>query len=216
MPDLPTHGDSERFVIDGPAGDLEVDVSMPDAAPAASAVVCHPHPQYGGSLDNKVAYTLARACRDTGIVVARLNFRGVGRSQGDFDEGRGETDDALSVADWLCTRLPERPFYWLGFSFGAGVALRAAMRRLPRGLVTVALPTRYFDTLPRPDCVWLAVQGDADEVVDPDAAQQSLRALQPVPDIEVLEGVGHFFHGHIGHLRERVGTYLQRWQSETG
>jgi len=210
MSELPAAGESARFGIAGPAGELEMAVAMPDSGPRAAAVVCHPHPLYGGSLDNKVAYALARVCRDAGMAVARFNFRGVGTSEGSFDDGRGETADALAVADWLTRRVPERALLWLGFSFGAGVALRAAEHRLPRGLVTVALPTRYFDPLPRPDCEWLAVQGETDEIVDANTALQALGALVPAPQVETIHDCGHFFHGRLGELRDRVAPFLER------
>src|SRR5262249_33143391 len=142
------------------AGRIEGLLDDPDAAPAAVAVVCHPHPLQGGTMQNKVAYMLARAFNDLGAVSLRFNFRGVGASEGTFDRGIGETDDALAAIAWLMTQSPALPLWLGGFSFGSFVALRAQSRRQVSRLVTVAPAVERFatDDLELPACPWLLVQ----------------------------------------------------------
>lgn len=196
----------------GPAGELETEAGAPEGAALGVAVICHPHPQYGGTKDNKVVYTLARACRAAGLVAVRFNFRGVGESAGEYDNGDGETEDALAVADWALANSSGTRLLWAGFSFGAATALRAAMQRKSIGLATIALPTDYFkQALPRPECPWLAVYGDADDVVEPQAAMSSLKSLDSAPEIETVAGAGHFFHGQLTELGDIVGQYLPAW-----
>jgi len=178
----------------------------PAAAPTAVAVVCHPHPLQGGAMTNKVAYILARAFNDLGAVSLRFNFRGVGKSAGSFDQGVGETADALAALDWLGARHPELPLWLGGFSFGAYVALRAQGERPIERLATVAPAVERFDrnAVHEPHCPWLLVQGDADEVVPPETVLAWARGLARPPRIVVLAGAGHFFHGRLNELREAV------------
>jgi hypothetical protein len=192
----------------GPAGRIEGLLDDPETLPAAVAVVCHPHPLQGGAMQNKVAYMLARAFNDMGAVSLRFNFRGVGRSAGRFDHGIGETDDALAAVDWLMARHPGLPLWLGGFSFGSYVALRAQSRRPAARLVTVAPAVERFDTkdMVLPTCPWVLVQGDADDVVSPDAVLAWARALKSPPRIEVMAGAGHFFHGRLNELREAVAA----------
>lgn len=208
----PQPGGSERLTIEGQAGALELLVSAPKQAvePQSIGVVCHPHPMHGGTLDNKVTYMLARSCNEAGLTAVRFNFRGVGASAGTFDEGRGETDDLLTVVAWSREQWPEARLVLLGFSFGGYVALRAAGRVRPVQLITVAPPLRYFDDgeVPVPPCPWLVVQGDEDEIVDSRAVRERLQALEPAPQIRVLPEVGHFFHGHLTELRNIVMSSL--------
>ncbi len=162
-------------------------------------------------MDNKVATTLARSFQELGVPTLRFNFRGVGESAGSFDEGVGETHDALAVVAQGHALWPGAALWLAGFSFGGHVALRAA--RQPGGegvqrLVTVAPAfTRYYDSpaaVPMPRCPWLIVQGDADEVIAPQEVIDWARALEPAPDLQVMPGVGHFFHGRLNELREAV------------
>lgn len=212
MIEWPGYGETRQGELDGPAGKLQLEAGAPEGEEAGIAVICHPHPQYGGTKDNKVVFTLARACRAAGLVSLRFNFRGVGDSGGSYDAGKGETEDALAVADWAAKQTQGKHLVWAGFSFGAAVALRAAMQRQPAGLLTVALPTAYFEQkLPRPDCPWLAVYGDADEVLDPLAAMQSLDKLKPAPALETFAGAGHFFHGRLTELGDVAEGHVSQW-----
>lgn len=196
----------ERISIAGQAGALEAIVEDPGTEGPSYAVICHPHPLQGGTMDNKVVTTVARALQALGIPALRFNFRGVGASAGSFDQGVGETADAEAVASWGARRWPGRSLVLAGFSFGGFVALRLAQQRLPRHLITIAPAIQLFDSsgVAAPHCPWLIVQGDADDVVDPAAVIDWVKTLDPKPRLVVLPGVGHFFHGRLPELRDAV------------
>lgn len=218
---------AERLAIEGPAGALQVLVETPATGAGepltvpAFAVVCHPHPLFGGSLDNKVVYTVARAFEQLGAPAIRFNFRGVAASTGTYDEGRGEGDDALAVIAWGRQRWPHVPLWLAGFSFGGAVALRIAAEAHPERLVLVApgitrLERADFDAArtAQPACPWLIVQGEADDVVPAPAVLDWAARRQPPPGVPhpvmtVLPGAGHFFHGRIGELREAVLAFMR-------
>ena len=206
---------AERLALPGPAGTLEALVETPageaaGTAPAAFGVVCHPHPLYGGTLDNKVVYTLARAFVECGVPAIRFNFRGVGASGGLYDQGRGETEDTLAVIGYGRQRWPGAALWLAGFSFGAAVAVRAAPRASPAALVTVApgITRVAVEDVPSPRCPWLLVQGDADEVIEPAAVFEWALRQSPAPDIRRFAGGGHFFHGRLHELRQTVVEFL--------
>jgi alpha/beta superfamily hydrolase len=196
----------ERLSMEGEAGVLEAVAEDPRIAGSSYAVVCHPHPLFGGTMDNKVVTTVARALQDTGMPTLRFNFRGVGASAGAFDGGIGETADANTVASWGAQHWPGRALVIAGFSFGGYVALRLAQLRVPRYLITIAPAIQRFDgtSMAVPRCPWLVVQGDADDVVDPAAVVEWVNSLDPRPRLVVLPGVGHFFHGRLHDLRNAV------------
>jgi hypothetical protein len=203
----------EAVVIDGPAGALEARAEnpTPDGVVQVVGVVCHPHPLYGGTMQNKVVHTLARAMQELGAPTVRFNFRGVGASAGTHDEGRGEIDDAGAAADWARRRWSCERLWLAGFSFGAAVALQAAPRIAPERLVTVAPPLARLglDAMPRrPAADWLIVQGDADEVVDGRDVARWAAAYDPRPELIELAGAEHFFHGRLTELREVVKGFL--------
>lgn len=202
----------ETVMVPGPAGELEGIWEVPADEPVAVAVVCHPHPLHQGSMHNKVAHTLARAFIEAGACVLRFNFRGVGKSAGVFDNAVGETADALAAVDWVRSREPGKPLWLGGFSFGAQVSLQASGKAGPERLVTVAPPVQRFgDTRPgRPHCPWLLIQGDDDEVVEPQGVLDWARAYDHPPSIEVFAGVGHFFHGNLTGLRQAVARFLDQ------
>lgn len=206
---------AERLVLQGHAGALEALIETPAAdntsAVGAFGVICHPHPLYGGTMDNKVVWALARAFQELGAPTIRFNFRGVGASPGTHDGGRGETHDALAVIDYGRQRWPEAALWLAGFSFGAAVAIRAAGSANPARLVLVAPginKTDVRDAAP-PGCPWLIVQGDADDVVPPGLVIEWARSLAPQPQLAVLPGAGHYFHGRINELRDAVLTFMQ-------
>lgn len=204
-------------MVEGPAGALETIAEEAQGLPQPYyALVCHPHSLYGGTMDNKVVYTVARALQSAGVATLRFNFRGVGASAGAYDEGNGETQDAAALADFGATRWPNRRLILAGFSFGAFVALRLALardaeRRDTARLITVAPPVGRFDlsALTAPGCPWLVVQGDADELVDPGEVRAWVERLHPRPRFVVMPGVGHFFHGHLTQLRDAVSEALR-------
>lgn len=194
---------TQRVSIAGPAGALECAVDEPSTTPQGVAVVCHPHPQHGGTLDNKVAQTLARAFVQLGLRAVRFNFRGVGGSAGAWDEGRGEIDDALAVI--AAHRDAALPLVLAGFSFGAYVAAEAA-QRLPADakatrLVLVGPSTQKQQMPPVPEGT-LVIHGEADDVV-PLSATLDWARPQALP-VTVIPGAGHFFHGQLTLLKNLV------------
>lgn len=209
---------AERLRLAGPAGDIEALVEIPaeGGAPQRFGVVCHPHPLYGGTLDNKVVYTLARAFVELGVPSIRFNFRGVGGSAGQYEEGRGETADALAVIAYGRGRWPGASLWLAGFSFGGAVAVRAAAQSSPEKLVTVApgITRVAMDGAASPACPWLIVQGDADDVIEPTAVRDWANQQSPAPTLRLLTGAGHFFHGRLHELRQVVLDFLTSTASE--
>jgi uncharacterized protein len=221
MPGLPAAGQTAAMTLEGATGRVQAMLAMPShtASPSGVAVICHPHPLYGGSMDNKVVTTLARCCTEVGLAALRFNFRGVGASEGHFDQGEGETEDALTVLDWLLTATGARQHVLLGFSFGGLVAVRAAVQSHPLQLVTVAPALHYLGSEPltSPACPWLLIHGRDDDVVDCIDTVARVRNLQPPVDVRLLDGVGHFYHGRLNDLREIVTPALQaRWTELNG
>jgi uncharacterized protein len=207
---------AERVRIAGPVGEIEALVEIPvDAGAVGGArfgVVCHPHPLYGGTLDNKVVYTLARAYVELGVPSVRFNFRGVGGSAGRYDEGRGETADALAVIAYGRERWPGASLWLAGFSFGGAVAVLAAAQAGPETLVTVApgITRVAMADVDSPACPWLIAQGDADDVVEPAAVLDWASRQSRAPEVRLLSGAGHFFHGRLHELRQVVLEFLGR------
>jgi alpha/beta superfamily hydrolase len=199
---------SKRADVVGPAGRIEVAVDEPEGALRGVAVLCHPHPVHGGTMDNKVVITLARAFVQLGYRAVRFNFRGVGGSDGRWDEGRGELDDAQAVVD--ACRDASLPLALGGFSFGgyvaSHIAARLAVAGAPARLVLVGPATSTFGVADAaPDT--LVVHGEADDVVPLQATLDWARP-QHLP-VVVLPGVGHFFHGQLTRLRDLV---VQAWK----
>ncbi len=201
----------EKLFLSGSAGRLEAILeSPPNVAVMGAAVVLHPHPQHGGTMHNKVAHTLARSFVRMGFAVLRFNFRGTEASEGEFDQGIGELDDALVALTWMRSKYPDPPFWLAGFSFGAAIAVRAAAAIPPTGLVTVAPAMhRFSDGLDdQPECPWLIIQGDADELLDVDDTITWVNELEPGPELLVMPGAEHFFHGRLLDLREAVTEFV--------
>jgi hypothetical protein len=198
--------------IDGPVGPLEARVEdpSPGRTPPACGVVCHPHPLYGGTMQNKVVHTVARSMHELGVPTVRFNFRGVGRSAGHYDAGVGELEDALSVCAWARRHWDCAALWLAGFSFGSAVALQAAAVARPAMLVTVAPPVGRIivSPVPRPGCPWLVVQGDQDELVDVASVRRWVGEFRPPPQLVELPGAEHFFHGRLGELRSAVAGFL--------
>jgi alpha/beta superfamily hydrolase len=196
-----------REQVAGPAGTIECAVDRPSGEASGLAVLCHPHPQFGGTLDHKVVQTIARACLEIGWASVRFNFRGVGASSGVWDEGRGEVDDALAViASWRAREgFAGLPLLLGGFSFGGYVAVAAA-RRLDGGaaarrLVLVGPSTEKQEVPPVPADT-LVIHGENDEIV-PLAATLAWARPQNLP-VVVFPGVGHFFHGQLALLKKVI------------
>lgn len=203
-----TDAGRESGFINGPAGRLEVDVELPGHTPRGFVVVAHPHPQQGGTKDNKVVYMSARGIREAGLATLRFNFRATGRSEGQYDDGRGEQDDLRAVRDWANAQSGLPLAGLAGFSFGSAAALRVAAADGAPALMTIGLPSAYFaEQLPRPDSRWLALFADNDEVIDAEAAMAAVRCLTPAVEIQVMAGAGHFLHGRLTDLRRRVQAF---------
>ncbi len=203
---------AEPLTIGGPAGTLEALLETPAAAASGGfAVICHPHPLYRGTMQNKVVHTVARALNEAGIATLRFNFRGVGASTGSYDNGRGELLDTLAVIDFGRARWPAAALTLAGFSFGAQMALAAAPRCAPVRLITVAPPVSRpeFAAVEPPSCPWLIVQGDADEVVDPQQVRTFAARFSPPPQFALLAGVNHLFDGHLRELHDAVASFLK-------
>jgi hypothetical protein len=198
---------TEKRVVAGPAGDLACAIDTPDGAPRGLAVICHPHPLHGGTMDNKVVVTLARAHLQCGWRTVRFNFRGIGASAGAWDEGRGEIDDAIAVARAL--REGDESLALAGFSFGGYVASHAASALGASGLVLIAPATQNFTVAAAPAGT-LVVHAEADEVV-PLASTLDWARPQAQP-VVVVPGGGHFFHGQLPLLKELVVRHLHSQQ----
>lgn len=201
--------DERSLLLSGPAGAIEARLQLPPAGGARVAVICHPHPLHGGSMDNKVVSTLVRTWRDAGLATLRFNFRGVGASAGSHAHGEGEVDDLLAVLHWLQADQGAGQVWLAGFSFGAWVAAAAA-QRLPPGLalqrlVLVAPPVQYpgFAGL-EPPAGTLVVQGGDDEVVDAAAVAAWVASRRQPPELIRLDKTGHFFHGRLSELKAEL------------
>lgn len=208
MPKTPR---AERLFIDGPAGRLQAIFELPaEQTPLGSVVVCHPHPQHGGTMHNKVAHSLARAFVRMGFAALRFNFRGTEESEGVYDAGDGELADALAAIEWMRARFPEKALWIAGFSFGAAIAVKAAVATDVDGLISVAPAISRFasglDT--QPTCPWLIVQGDQDELVDVDETVTWVDGLEPGPELLIIPEGEHFFHGRLVELREAVVSFV--------
>ena len=194
-----------EFLLRGPAGLIECAVDVPEPADArrGTIIICHPHPEHGGTMHNKVVTICERSMRELGLRTIRFNFRGVGRSEGEFDDGYGETDDLFAVAEWVRRTRPDDSLWLGGFSFGAFITTRAALNLDIGHLISIAPPVdRYaFDSLHHPECPWLVVQGDEDEVVNVEMVSNWASKLKPAPELIIMDGADHFFHRRIMDLR---------------
>ncbi|MDZ4813431.1 MAG: alpha/beta hydrolase [Pseudomonadota bacterium] len=204
FPDAAAH-----FLLEGAAGSIEVASDRPAQSPRlGTALICHPHPLHGGSMQNKVVTTTERALRELGLSTLRFNFRGVGQSQGSYDEGRGEGEDLLLLAQWVRAARPRDVLWLAGFSFGAFVSITRAAAIAPAQLISLAPPVGrwQFEAIAYPQCPWLVIQPEADEVVD--AAAVFVWAEQLTPRVELVRfpNASHFFHGQLTTLREAIQT----------
>lgn len=188
---------TRREMVRGPAGGIDCAVDEPQGAARGVALIAHPHPLYGGTLDNKVVQTLGRALVELGYAAWRPNFRGVGRSEGAYDEGRGEVDDLAAVLEHLGA---ERPVL-AGFSFGAAMQAKLAARVAPERMVLVGIAVNHFEA-PAVPASTLLIHGENDETV-PIAAVRDWAAPQGLALI-VVPGADHFFHRKLPELRSAV------------
>lgn len=198
--------------IQGPAGKLEVAVGTPEGDERnAIGVICHPHPLHGGTMYNKVVTTLAKTFQGMGLTTVRFNFRGVGKSEGKFDFGKGEIDDLLAVVNWMLQTSGAKELWLAGFSFGAYIAASGAVQLPTKKLVTVAPPVEHFPMrdLPPILCDWVVVMGDKDDVVPPEQVYAWTDGRMPPPKVIRFPEAGHFFHGQLGELRQEIENALR-------
>jgi len=201
-----------ELLLDGAAGSLEAMLDYPQGFQAGDpiSVICHPHPLYGGSMANKVVYMISRSFLQLGVATLRFNFRGVGKSQGSYAEGRGEAEDLQIVAAWFRAHHPDSPLWLAGFSFGAYVAAHACQAIVPERLLLVAPPVSMFDfvSLSPIEVPYMVVQGGKDEVIKPDEVGRWVVAQRNRPVYHWLSDADHFFHGQLNPLRD---TIVRSW-----
>lgn len=209
-------------MFNGPAGRLEGRYHHAADSTAPIALVLHPHPQHGGTMNNKIVYSLFHAFVRQGFSVLRFNFRSVGRSQGNYDRGEGELADAASALDWLQMYNPNASACWVGgFSFGAWIGMQLLMRRPEiAAFISVAPPANLYDfsfLAPCPSS-GLVIQGTADEIVPEAASKKLVEKLSHQRDITIdyktIAGANHFFQGHLEQMEKTAEDYIKRGLAE--
>lgn len=194
------------FFINGPAGVLEC-LASPGHSPhkAITAILCHPHPLFSGTMQNKVVTTLMQTCRDLGMDTIRFNFRGVGQSAGVYGNGDGELDDCLAIVNWVKQNKPGQALLLAGFSFGGCVALRAAALVDAIALITVApAVAKLTSDVPTIACPWIMVQGEQDEIVSPESVYRYIKQRQEKITLLRFPQATHFFHGQLTILKQQL------------
>jgi alpha/beta superfamily hydrolase len=217
LPDVPESfpDQAASFMLNGPAGKLETitDIAEPACARRGVAVICHPNPVQGGTMHNKVVTMVERALRESGLDTVRFNFRGTGNSPGAYDNGQGEGDDLAAVAAWVRKMRPDAALWLAGFSFGSYVTISRAVQLHADALISIAPPVgRWaFGELTVPTCPWLVVQGEADEVVDPETVFDWIEALEKKPELVRMPDTSHFFHRRLMDLRGAIKHEIRDW-----
>lgn len=198
-------------LFDGPAGRIEAILKEPSHQVTRAAVVCHPHPLFGGTMHNKVVFRIARAFQDAGFAVLRFNFRGTGKSEGVHDSGRGEQEDLRSATSFVEARYPGAELWLAGFSFGAAVMLRSGCgNERVRALVAVGAPVSRYDLGQARSCSKpkLFVQGALDEFGSAEDLRRFVATLDGTNELKIIEGADHFFEGHLPALFESVAGFI--------
>lgn len=206
------------IIINGPAGRIEAKYAHSKLPNAPLAVVFHPDPLKGGTMNNKVTYTLFQTFVERGFSVIRFNFRGVGKSQGVFDKGEGELTDAAAVLDWMQTINPKAPYVWTaGFSFGSWISMQLLMRRPEiKGFVSVGLPASEYDFTFLAPCPQsgLILHGSRDTIAQKDDVNEVVDRLNAQKGIEIdyrmIEGANHFFTDHCDQVAAHTHDYLNQ------
>ena len=205
------HGSATTFVA-GLAGDIEVLITQPATLTESSpiVVISHPHPLYGGTMTNKVVHILAKSFSEMGAITVRFNFRGVGKSAGEYDNGIGEADDLQALVAELKRWRPQAPIWLAGFSFGAYVTTLAQDIIKAERLLLVAPPVNMysFAELAEITVPWIVIQGGQDEVIDAAAVKNWVLARPNQPQLIWMEEAGHFFHGKLNEVKDAL---LHAW-----
>lgn len=206
----------EHLLIPGPVGSLEAEIILPDGAHDKGFIMCHPHPLYQGSMDNKVVTTLTKAMQELGFISLRFNFRGVGQSSGTYDQGQGETLDALAIISYLKDRFKNVNKWVLGgFSFGGFIAYQAAITAKPDALIlispSIAKSEYQKNSNPNnePHCPLLVIQGDQDETIPIAAIRAWLDTRQEPFIFKEIAGASHFFHGKLDQVKQISQDYIK-------
>ncbi|PIP81072.1 MAG: alpha/beta hydrolase [Gammaproteobacteria bacterium CG22_combo_CG10-13_8_21_14_all_40_8] len=200
----------QALLLQGPVGQIESKLNIVDA-PKCLVICCHPHSLHGGSMTNKVVHTLHRSFKDLSYHTLRFNFRGVGKSEGAFDEGLGEALDVHALFRWAEHQFPNLPIALAGFSFGAYVTLSVAHLFPLKFLVSIAPPVErfYFQDLSIPSCPWLVIQPMEDEVISANAVVDWYQSLSPTHSTLIqFPHSGHFFHSKLPELKQSIETGL--------
>lgn len=202
-------------LLETPNGKLEVCIEHPAADlenPQAVALICHPHPLHGGTMKNKVISTLAKTFRELNCISVRFNYRGVGKSDGHYDNGIGETDDALFLLNWIQQNFTPKKTYLAGFSFGAFVSLRAAtltpLKLTHLWMVAPAILHADYQLLAPPACPWTVIIPENDTIAEPYATYDWIALQHPKPNILSFDQASHFFDGRLIELRDRIKQQL--------
>ena len=195
-----------KVLVQGPVGPIEAAVAYAPV-PAGQILVCHPHPQFAGTMYNKVVTTVIKASQKKGLSTCRFNYRGVGQSQGEYDEGKGEVEDAIAVANWFLGQNHGEPLWLAGFSFGAFIAFQAASRLPVKGLILIApaLGRLDFSGAAEPNVSSWIIQGKKDELIAADEVVAWSKSLTSCKGVVVLPEASHQFHGCLG----EVGSHME-------
>jgi uncharacterized protein len=202
---------SGNTFFEGPDGRIEAIIKEPAAPVTRAAIVCHPHPLFGGTMHNKVVFRIARAFQDGGFAVLRFNFRGAGRSEGEHDNGLGEQDDLRAAIAFIEQRYPGVELWLAGFSFGSAMMLRAAAcdDRI-RALVATGVPVSKYDFTGIAQChkPKLFVQGSLDQFGSPEDLEGLFAVLDEPKQLKIIQGADHFFEGHLPELAAAVSSFI--------
>lgn len=198
-----------RVFIPGPEGNIEASFCIPDS-PNAAVIVCHPHPLYGGTMHNKVVTSIVKAAISCNFATCRFNYRGVGKSQGSYDDAQGEQEDAICVQKWFTSKLGFKKVWLIGFSFGAYIAYKVADKFDLNGLVLVAPAVNNMSYI-KDECadttVWI-IHGSEDEITPLGDVVKLQKELALEDRLIVVEGASHFFHGCLIEVMKNITTII--------
>jgi len=203
-----------NIFFDGPVGRIEAIIKEPDGQVTRAAIVCHPHPLYGGTMHNKVVFRIARSFQDAGFSVLRFNFRGTGLSEGEHDNGVGEQDDLRAALNFVENKYPDAAIWVAGFSFGAAVMLHAiTCDDRMQAIVGAGVPFPKYDFTAVTQCKKpkLFVQGALDEFGSPEELERLVETLDEPKELKIIPDADHFFDGHLTELQQAVSSFIARY-----
>jgi alpha/beta superfamily hydrolase len=201
------------FMIAGEVVQLEANLRVPKEPPRGAVVVCHPHPVYGGTMDNRIVYRAARAAAAAGFAALRFNFRGVGKSSGQYDQGLGEREDVSAAIRWINTRYPRLPLAVIGYSFGAWVGLQVGAADFAvNAMVGIAPPLNlyameYLVQNPKPS---MLVIGTQDEFCSQESMMRLKSRLPAATSVHIVEGADHFFSEQTDRVENLISEFFNR------